>query len=523
MGIGVLSDAPAKPSAVVDRTSIPGFGHCESRRTSAMSAVAAGDYDTAVQLLRANLDWCGTCLTGNPVDQMTVWHQEELGKALMRLNRYGEAFIHLKDAHAVRTAMEPEGDRTLETMRNYAFISGKLGKASTALTVYNHLLGTQQKKYGHMDSRTRATMDEYEHFVTLFREGGRAPKQQGLGNEIPQAAPSKIESHAAKLNLPATSSLATGNKDKRLSLWEMTKDQRKRYDDLFRVWDTSKKGYISGDEAVNIFSRSKLKESDLHHIWDLADRGNKGRLDPDEFAVAMHLIYRKLNGSSLPNRLPPELEPPSARCTSESTSTLKLPLEGHRQRARSLTPTISTDNLSSDSTTLLAPNNLSGTTKRQTRSSSDLRPGPTSKASGVEIRRPVSSERHNGRMCDGTLATTEEGDLSVDRWFAEMHEINERIFAAFRRQDARRVKVSILDTGIDTRNVAFQDHNVRQRIRGWVDFIDTARSEVDTCGHGTHCAALINRVAPAADLYIARVARNFESGLDEEVVARVSG
>lgn len=58
-------------------------------------------------------------------------------------------------------------------------------------------------------------------------------------------------------------------------------------------------------------------------IWTLADPGNKGKLDKDEFAVAMHLIYRKLNGHEIPARLPPQLIPPSVKKFTESVATVK--------------------------------------------------------------------------------------------------------------------------------------------------------------------------------------------------------
>ena len=105
--------------------------------------------------------------------------------------------------------------------------------------------------------------------------------------------------------------------------WAITKDEKTRYDALFRAWDGLNKGYIGGDQAIEIFSQSGLDKSDLERIWTLADNGNKGRLDLDEFAVAMHLIYRKLNGYPIPNKLPPELVPPSARNFSESIGTIK--------------------------------------------------------------------------------------------------------------------------------------------------------------------------------------------------------
>ncbi|KAJ4206212.1 actin organization and endocytosis protein [Fusarium falciforme] len=105
--------------------------------------------------------------------------------------------------------------------------------------------------------------------------------------------------------------------------WAITKEEKTRYDSLFKAWDGLGKGYIGGDQAIEIFGQSGLEKPDLERVWTLADHGNKGRLDLDEFAVAMHLIYRKLNGYPLPNNLPPELVPPSTRNFSQSIGTLK--------------------------------------------------------------------------------------------------------------------------------------------------------------------------------------------------------
>ena len=105
--------------------------------------------------------------------------------------------------------------------------------------------------------------------------------------------------------------------------WAVTKDEKKIYDQLFKAWDGLNKGFIGGDVAIEVMSQSGLPKSDLERIWTLSDPGNRGRLDMDEFAVAMHLIYRKLNGYSVPNQLPPELVPPSTRNFSNSIDTVK--------------------------------------------------------------------------------------------------------------------------------------------------------------------------------------------------------
>ncbi|CAH0026806.1 unnamed protein product [Clonostachys rhizophaga] len=105
--------------------------------------------------------------------------------------------------------------------------------------------------------------------------------------------------------------------------WAITKEEKTRYDSLFRAWDGMGSGFIGGAQAIEIFGQSGLEKPDLERVWTLADNGNKGRLDLDEFAVAMHLIYRKLNGYPLPNTLPPELVPPSTRNFSKSIGAVK--------------------------------------------------------------------------------------------------------------------------------------------------------------------------------------------------------
>ncbi|EXJ79141.1 hypothetical protein A1O3_08642 [Capronia epimyces CBS 606.96] len=115
--------------------------------------------------------------------------------------------------------------------------------------------------------------------------------------------------------------------------WAITKEEKKIYDQLFRAWDGLSKGFISGDVAIEIMGQSGLDRSDLESIWTLSDPTNRGRLNMDEFAVAMHLIYRKLNGYPVPARLPPELIPPSTRNINESINTVKS-LLSHDAEAR---------------------------------------------------------------------------------------------------------------------------------------------------------------------------------------------
>ena len=62
----------------------------------------------------------------------------------------------------------------------------------------------------------------------------------------------------------------------------------------------------------------------LAHIWSMADMQNRGKLNSDEFAVAMHLIYKKLNGFDLPQKLPENLIPPSQKALRSLSNLAKL-------------------------------------------------------------------------------------------------------------------------------------------------------------------------------------------------------
>ncbi|KAI9863834.1 MAG: hypothetical protein M1813_003486 [Trichoglossum hirsutum] len=97
--------------------------------------------------------------------------------------------------------------------------------------------------------------------------------------------------------------------------WAINRDEKANFDTVFNTVDKSKKGYITGEEAVPFFSNSRLPEDILAQIWDLADINSEGHLNRDEFAVAMYLIrqQRMSRGKPPPNTLPPNLVPPSMR------------------------------------------------------------------------------------------------------------------------------------------------------------------------------------------------------------------
>ncbi|KAL8830484.1 MAG: hypothetical protein Q9170_005713 [Blastenia crenularia] len=99
--------------------------------------------------------------------------------------------------------------------------------------------------------------------------------------------------------------------------WAISPQDKATFDQIFGTVDTTNRGFITGDQAVNFFSNSRLPEDALAQIWDLADINSEGQLNKDEFAVAMYLIRQQRSKTTgrdvLPQTLPPNLVPPNMR------------------------------------------------------------------------------------------------------------------------------------------------------------------------------------------------------------------
>ena len=69
----------------------------------------------------------------------------------------------------------------------------------------------------------------------------------------------------------------------------------------------------------------------------------------------------------------------------------------------------------------------------------------------------------------------------------------------------KRVKIAILDTGIDLKHPLLKNYIDAGQIPQVHDFVEDRDDIKDTNGHGTHSAHLLLKTAPNAAIYVARV------------------
>ncbi|KAH7309953.1 hypothetical protein BKA65DRAFT_485176 [Rhexocercosporidium sp. MPI-PUGE-AT-0058] len=144
-------------------------------------------------------------------------------------------------------------------------------------------------------------------------------------------------------------------------------------------------------------------------------------------------------------------------------------------------------------------------------------PSPNTKATPAKQKYSQLFDAKRGKADEDSLYTAKS-------WFQSLQSETQKLLLPLRRSNGKRVKIAILDTGIDLSHPDFkEDQSVsrtNRRIKIPEDFLDVDGKAHDTCGHGTHCVGLLRKVAPEADIYVARVAKDFNGALKPEVVAK---
>ncbi|XP_058810166.1 epidermal growth factor receptor substrate 15-like 1 isoform X2 [Phymastichus coffea] len=106
---------------------------------------------------------------------------------------------------------------------------------------------------------------------------------------------------------------AVGSTKEEINKWVVSEDDQKAAEKLFIQADVDCDGFVSGLEIKDIFFQSGLSQSALAQIWSLCDIFQHGKLNKEQFFLAMWLIKQKLNKKEIPARLSSDMIPPSLR------------------------------------------------------------------------------------------------------------------------------------------------------------------------------------------------------------------
>ncbi|XP_065168555.1 epidermal growth factor receptor substrate 15-like 1 isoform X8 [Atheta coriaria] len=122
----------------------------------------------------------------------------------------------------------------------------------------------------------------------------------------PITAPLIPTTHGAPPPRPVQSVQPTFN-------WVVSTEEKAKADALFVKSDVDKDGFVSGQEIKDVFLQSGVPQKILAHIWALCDINQSGKLNNEQFALAMWFVARCLTGVNPPPMLTPEMVPPSFR------------------------------------------------------------------------------------------------------------------------------------------------------------------------------------------------------------------
>ncbi|KAJ1562688.1 hypothetical protein HK096_005507 [Nowakowskiella sp. JEL0078] len=141
--------------------------------------------------------------------------------------------------------------------------------------------------------------------LSIQRTGAIVP--QLTGAIVPQMTGSLAPQRTGVLTPQRTGAIVpqlTGN----LGSYTISSDERERYLDAWKSCSPID-GKVTGEAARELFLKSGLSNDTLAKIWMLVDTGNVGKLELNQFMVAMNLIMRMKLGTltTVPSTIPPAL------------------------------------------------------------------------------------------------------------------------------------------------------------------------------------------------------------------------
>uniref|UniRef100_A0A8D3C3I2 Epidermal growth factor receptor substrate 15-like 1 n=1 Tax=Scophthalmus maximus TaxID=52904 RepID=A0A8D3C3I2_SCOMX len=197
--------------------------------------------------------------------------------------------------------------------------TGRVGPTEAALFLKKSGLAdiTLGKIWDLADPDGKGYLDKQGFYVALrlvaCAQSGQEVCLSSLNLKVP---PPKFDTSS-----PSLSSTAPASSE---SHWAVRPEEKGKFDGIFESL-APVNGLLSGDKVKPVLINSKLPLDVLGKVWDLSDIDKDGHLDKDEFAVAMHLVYRALEKEPVPALLPSSLIPPSKRKKSLGSVVTSVP------------------------------------------------------------------------------------------------------------------------------------------------------------------------------------------------------
>uniref|UniRef100_A0A672KAT9 Epidermal growth factor receptor pathway substrate 15 like 1 n=1 Tax=Sinocyclocheilus grahami TaxID=75366 RepID=A0A672KAT9_SINGR len=198
--------------------------------------------------------------------------------------------------------------------------TGRVGPTEAALFLKKSGLPdiTLGKIWDLADPDGKGFLDKQGFYVALrlvaCAQSGHDISISGLHLPVPSP---KFKDHSS----PSLSSVTSTNE----SHWAVRPEEKSKFDGIFESL-APVNGLLSGEKVRPVLINSKLPVDVLGKVWDLSDIDKDGHLDKDEFAVAMHLVYRALEKEPVPSVLPSSLIPPSKRKKSSGSLSSMVPV-----------------------------------------------------------------------------------------------------------------------------------------------------------------------------------------------------
>ncbi|KAI8834667.1 hypothetical protein BC829DRAFT_69670 [Chytridium lagenaria] len=103
--------------------------------------------------------------------------------------------------------------------------------------------------------------------VGIMAPTSTMPKSDSLSSLSGLAAPRMTDGFAGPLASRAQAVTSPKQLRKDGATWAVTPSEKAQYDSIFKVWDPTNSGFISGDRARQVFSQSGLADNVLAHVW----------------------------------------------------------------------------------------------------------------------------------------------------------------------------------------------------------------------------------------------------------------